>query len=261
MWCRKAGILLALTCSAPWLAAQTDQIRNPYTSPADVTAGAKIFRSHCAVCHGLKGSGGRGPDLTRGEFRRGSSDAALLRTISKGIPGTEMGGIFFSDNQIWQVVTFVQSLSASGARQNLPGDIASGKKLFRDKGGCFQCHMVNGEGGRLGPDLSDVGARRSPEFIRTSIVKPSEVIHLSYRVVRIVGKDGKKFSAIRLNEDTFSIQVMDMQENLLSLLKRDLQEIQQEKTSSMLNYEHVFTTEELEHLTAYLYSLRRKATP
>src|SRR4051812_48007534 len=99
-------LLLALfACS---LTAQHDDEKNPHQSPADIDAGGRIYRSHCAECHGLKGEGGRGPDLTRGDFRHGASDGALLRTISRGVPGTEMPSVYFSDDQIWQVVAFVR---------------------------------------------------------------------------------------------------------------------------------------------------------
>ena len=80
------------------------QVRNPYTSREDVAAGARSYRSHCAECHGLKGEGGRGPDLTRGEYRHGSSDAGLFKTIDDGIPGTQMPGIYYEDVQLWQLV-------------------------------------------------------------------------------------------------------------------------------------------------------------
>ena len=83
-----------------------EDLSNPHNTPEDAEAGGRIFRSHCAVCHGPEGSGGKATDLTRGRFRHGSSDTELYRTISDGIPGTEMPGIFFNGKQMWQIVAW-----------------------------------------------------------------------------------------------------------------------------------------------------------
>jgi cytochrome c oxidase cbb3-type subunit III len=251
--------ILFLIGSAALLRGQSTETRNPKTSPADVAAGAKIFRSHCAVCHGLQGKGDRGPDLTRGEFRHGGSDSALLRTLSKGIPGTEMPGSFFTEYQLGQVVAYVRSLAVN-EQPVLVGDPRAGQALFGKKGGCDRCHRIDGQGGRLGPDLSDVGAFRSPRHLRISILKPNDVIHPGYQRVRLTGKDGKVFAATRLNEDTYSIQVMDDQEELMSLLKKDLQRVDEDRNSSMPSYDGVFSNKEVDHLVAFLSSLRRKGS-
>lgn len=245
--------------SVSWSLGQTVEVQNPFTSPSDVAAGSNIFRSHCAVCHGLKGTGDRGPNLTRGEFRHGSSDEALRRTISEGIPGTQMEGIYFSDDQIWQIVAYVRSLNNNSYSWEVSGDVSRGEDLFRNKGGCLNCHIVNGKGGWLGPDLSDVGALRSPDFLKTAIVNPDEFIHADYRLLRILDREGQRYPAIRLNEDTYSIQLMNMRGDLLSLSKNLLQQVERVDTSLMQSYESVFNSEELEDLTAYLHSLQRKA--
>ena len=254
----KPYIFMIVLGSATWSLGQTVEIRNPFTSPSDVAAGSKIFRSHCAVCHGLEGTGGRGPNLARGEFRHGSGDEALRRTISEGIPGTQMEGIYFSDDQIWQIVAYVRSLKSNSDSLEVSGDVSRGEDLFRNKGGCLNCHIVNGKGGGLGPDLSDVGALRSPEFLKTAIVNPDEFIHSDYRLFRILDREGQRYPAIRLNEDTYSIQLMNMRGDLLSLSKNVLQQIERVDTSLMQSYESVFNSEELEDLTAYLHSLQRK---
>jgi cytochrome c oxidase cbb3-type subunit III len=241
------------------LRGQSTETRSLKTSPVDVAAGAKIFRSHCAVCHGLQAKGDRGPDLTRGEFRHGGSDSALLRTISKGIPGTEMPGSFFTEYQLGQVVAYVRSLAVKETPVLL-GNPRAGQALFAKKGGCDRCHRINGQGGRLGPDLSDVGAFRSPQYVKASILKPNEAIHPGYQRVRLTGKDGKVFAATRLNEDTYSIQVMDDREELISLLKKDLQRVDEDRNSLMPRYDGVFSNKEVDDLVAYLSSLRRKGS-
>src|SRR5262245_40936455 len=117
-WMISARIFAGLAWISSWLtvaAAQPEDIavtRNPFTSPADVSAGAKTFRSHCAPCHGLNGEGGRGPNLTTGVFFQGSSDLDLLNNISDGIAGTEMPGLFYSPDRVWQIVAFIRSLNS-----------------------------------------------------------------------------------------------------------------------------------------------------
>jgi putative heme-binding domain-containing protein len=251
--------LVFLLCWTTGLIAQTGEIRNPRTSPEDVAAGALIFRSHCAECHGLHGEGGRGANLAGGTFYHGSTDADLLRNISEGIPGTEMPGTFFSDNQVWQMVSFVRSLSERAIETRVAGDPAAGEPLFRGKGGCARCHKVDGKGGRLGPDLSNVGSSRSLKHLREALEKPdSEVLPAFWRV-SVTNRSGKSYSGFRLNEDTYSIQVLDMEERLHSFSKKDLQSLKIEKTSVMPSYASVFSDRELDNLLAYLSSLRRKA--
>src|SRR5207244_3051378 len=108
----KLGLLLLISAAA--LAPQEQgEVRNPHTSAEDVTAGAKTFRAHCSPCHGLHGEGGRGPNLASGQFFHGSSDADLLRNISDGISGTEMPGLFYSPDRVWQIVAYIRSLNAA----------------------------------------------------------------------------------------------------------------------------------------------------
>ena len=167
-------LLICLGLPALPLLAQhgVEDLANPFNSPADAEAGGRIFHSHCAVCHGPEGSGGKATDLTRGRFRHGSSDSELYKTVSEGIPGTEMPGIFFNGKQMWQIVAYVRSLSEGKAAEQIDGDIAAGRTLFFGKGGCANCHRVNGEGSRSGPDLSDIGAMRSLAHLEAALVDP-----------------------------------------------------------------------------------------
>src|SRR5579885_2403773 len=163
---RKLLALLAVAAAATF-AQEGKDVRNPRTSPADIAAGAKTFRSHCSPCHGIRGEGGRGPNLAAGRFYHGSSDAKLLYNISEGIPDTEMPGLFYSPDRVWQVIADIRSLHAPAAAP--AGDVARGAGLFRSKG-CANCHRIRGVGGRLGPDLTYIGEIRSPDYLRESIV-------------------------------------------------------------------------------------------
>ena len=240
-------------------AALSAQVRNPRTSREDVAAGARVFRSHCAECHGLKGEGGRGPDLTRGEYRLGSSDAALFKTIDDGIPGTQMPGIYFEDMQIWQLVAYVRTLASPGSAQPARGNRAKGETLFFGTAGCAACHMVQGRGGRNGPDLSFIGSSRSPQHLRTSLLKPSDEFPIQWWTAQAVDKQGNRYNGMRLNEDTYTIQLLDAQRDLVSLQKADLGVLRIEnKVSSMPSYDGKLAAADLDDLIAYMSSLRRK---
>ena len=225
----------------------------------DLTAGEPLFRLHCAECHGMDGEGGRGPDLRRGVYQHGSSDEALYRTISKGVAGTPMPATSISDAQLLQIVRYIRGVAGS-VRVTVPGNPAAGAKLFDGKGGCTKCHMIRGEGGRLGPDLTYIGSQRSPTHLRASILRPDEEISPAYWSVEASDQDGKVYSGIRLNEDTYSIQFIDLDENLHSIAKQNLRTLTVDKKKSrMPGYGEMLSAAELDDLVAYLYSLQRNA--
>jgi len=242
--------------AAPTQAEEITTTRNPLTSPADVAAGAKTFRSHCASCHGLNGEGGRGPNLTSGVFFHGSSDLDLLNNISDGIPSTEMPGLFYSPDRVWQVVAFIRSLNA-GKEAKPAADVARGAELFKSKG-CYQCHRVNGEGGRLGPDLSDIGRTRSVGHLRAALVDPNADVRQRYWVVSFKDASGKSQEGFLMNEDSYTVQFIDMNERLHSVSKSGLKDYKVEKTSRMPPLKDSLSASELEQLVAYLSSLRPK---
>ncbi|HKW99098.1 MAG TPA: c-type cytochrome [Bryobacteraceae bacterium] len=236
------------------LLAQGSVMRNPRTSPGDIAAGAKTFRSHCAVCHGPNGEGGRGPRLASGVFYHGNSDQEILNNISNGIPGTEMPSMFYEEDRLWQVVAYIRSLSAASSAKG-SGDPGRGREIFLAKG-CMQCHRVNGEGGRLGPDLTDIGQRRAAAYLRESILDPSADVGERYWVVSFNDPSGKSHNGFVMNEDTYSVQFLDFNEQLQSFEKAGLKDYQVVKTSKMPSYKSVLSDQEVDDLVAWLSSLR-----
>jgi cytochrome c oxidase cbb3-type subunit 3 len=230
--------------------------KNPYTSPADLATGRQYFLGHCAQCHGPEGEGGRGVNLTTGRYRHGSSDRELYMTIRKGVPGSEMPGSGFSQTELWRVVAYVRRLGAAGAEEKATGDAKAGQAIYDDKGGCAACHIVNGRGGRLGPELTEIGLRRSLNFLRDSIVDPSAYIDPEYRSATVVTRDGARIRGIVLNEDDYSIQLRDTREELRSFVKSNLRDVKLEKESMMPSYKSVLSETEVNDLVAYLNSLR-----
>lgn len=235
--------------------AQQGTANNPFTSPEDVETGGRAFRSRCAGCHGIEGTGNRGPDLTRDRFRHGSSDRALFMNILSGIPGTGMPSVRLSDKEMWQIVAFVRSLGRP-TDAVVPGDPTAGRTVY-GRAACDRCHWVNGTGGRLGPDLSGVGWVRSATHLRAAIVAPDDHIDENYRQVRVMTRAGEPIPGILLNEDAFSIQLLDNGERLRSFSKADLQEIAREDGSMMPSFAGRFDERELTDLIAFLASLRR----
>jgi cytochrome c oxidase cbb3-type subunit III len=228
--------------------------RNPFNTPADQAAGGQIFRSHCATCHGDRAQGGLGPNLAAGEFFHGGTDADLYRTITEGIPGTAMAGTFFDGAQVWQIVAYLRTLRGSGEAS--PGDPRHGEALLREKG-CTGCHLVRGEGSIRGPDLSFIGSRSSVEHIRESILNPNADVAPEYRLARITLENGATYSGFVMNEDTYSVQLLDFSKGLESLRKADIKSFERDKASSMPSYQGKLSGEELDDLVSYLWSLKR----
>lgn len=223
---------------------------------ANRAAGEKIFRSHCASCHGLKGVGGSGPSLTTGVFYHGSTDADLFRNISEGIPGTAMPDQFFSSAQVWQIVAYVRSLSETPVRPKLTGNAGSGARLFREKG-CTGCHLVKGEGGVRGPDLSVIGSQRSVSHLKESILDPGAKVERDYWVAKIVMKDGANRTGFILNQDTYAVQLLEFKSGLQMLQRADFKDFGVDRGSIMPSYKGELSDAELNDLVAFLASLER----
>jgi putative heme-binding domain-containing protein len=181
---------------------------------------------------------------------------ALLEVIEHGIPGTEMPGHWFTPHEVSQVAAFVESLGRV-APQKIAGDPTRGERLYATKGGCSHCHTMNGRGGALGPDLTDIGARRSPSYLRESLVEPEAAVPDGFLQVELLTRDGRRIKGVRLNEDTFSIQIHDLAGNFHSFFRSELQQLnKQPGKSPMPSYQDTFTARELDDLVSYLDSLR-----
>jgi len=228
---------------------------NSSNAAQDADLGARLFQTHCSYCHGTHGEGGRGADLTTGQYRHGGSNDELFRTIRNGIPGSEMPAVRATDNDVWQMVAFVKKIGSAGLEEKARGDSVAGKSVYASKG-CASCHAIGNDGGNLGPELTDVGRRRGPQFLQESILKPEADVPIRYRAIQVITKSGQTVSGIRLNEDDLSIQLRDTSDNLRSFLKDNLRDIRRDHPSLMPAYGPMLTNKELENLIAYLSSLR-----
>jgi cytochrome c oxidase cbb3-type subunit III len=227
---------------------------NPFSSDADIQQGAALFQTHCSYCHGSNGEGGRGADLTAGIYRRGGRDLELFAAIRLGIPGTEMGPVRATDEEVWKLVAFVKRIGSQGLLEKATGDPAAGHGVY-EKSGCGSCHRIGRDGGALGPDLTDIGRRRGLTFLAESLAKPEADIPISYRGVQVVLKSGQTVSGIRLNRDDLSIQLRDTRGNLRSFLMENVQDVRYDKPSLMPAYASM-NKKDFDDLVAYLNSLK-----
>ncbi|MBI3693641.1 MAG: c-type cytochrome [Acidobacteria bacterium] len=216
----------------------------------------RLYRAQCADCHGPRGEGGRGPSLNRPALRHAPDEAALVNVVSRGIAGTEMPRSGMSPRQAQQVAAFVRSLGRA-APSAVPGDPARGAQLYAGKGGCARCHTVNGRGGALGPDLTDIGARRSVSYLRAALVDPQAAVPEGFLQVRVTTRDGRRLTGVRLNEDAFSIQLRDLSDQIHSFWKSEIAELRKDwGQSPMPGYGTLLTAAEIDDLVAYLASLQ-----
>ena len=253
----KALPLLLLFAAAPLNAQSGAALANPRDTPADREAGARIFHTNCAPCHGIKGTGGTGPDLTSGRFFHGSTDADLYRNISEGIPNTAMPDVFFNGAQVWQIVAYVRSLSQQASTAPVKGDAAHGAQLMKEKG-CIGCHLVRGEGGSQGPDLSVIGSQRAPDYLRESLIDPNAHVAPEYRVARITTDDHASYAGFLLNQDTYIVQILDFKKGLQSVSRSAIKDFVVDTNSHMPSYRDRATGAELDDIVSYLSSLRRE---
>ena len=224
-------------------------------SPADIQAGKQLYGVNCSNCHGPNGDFVSGVDLGHGKFRRASTDNELVAIMVQGINGTPMPPANLSDQQAHQIVAYLRSLAAATDSGASKANLAHGKALFESKG-CLDCHRVQDHGSRVGPDLTDVGARRKQPDIERSIIDPNAEILPENRYVRVVTRDGATVSGRILNEDTYSLQLIDTKERLLSFQKADLSKFEFPKNSPMPSYRDKLSGDELTDLVGYLISLK-----
>lgn len=224
-------------------------------NPSDIQAGKHLYGVNCSACHGPNGDFVSGVDLGHGKFRRASTDNELAAIMLQGITGTPMPPANLSDQQAHQIVAYLRSLAAAYDTGATKGNVVHGKELF-ESDGCLNCHRVRDRGSRVGPDLTNIGARRKRDDIERSIVDPNAEVLAENRYVRVVTRDGANYTGRILNEDTFSLQLMDSKENLRSFQKADLSKFEFLKTSAMPSYRDKLSGNELADLVGYLVSLK-----
>ena len=222
---------------------------------AEMEQGRRLFESRCGICHGPLGNGGSGANLAQPQLRRATDDQALLNIIRRGIPGTEMPGSYLTPSQLSSIATYVKTLGRVEPEE-IPGDASRGEGVYASLD-CSLCHTLGGEGGIFGPDLDEIGARRSAAHLREALIEPGASVPSGFLQLRVVTKDGRALTGVRVNEDGFSVQFRDLTGRLHSFWKDELDTLEKQwQRSPMVSYEARLTPEQMDDLVSYLVSLK-----
>jgi len=249
-------MLLGALCAASHVLAQQQTLHAGEYSSADIQYGATVYASQCTNCHGPNGDQVSGVDLRSGRFRNASSDDDLRRIVTNGIQGTSMPGRRLDPPQLTALIAYIRNMRDFNAAPVALGDAARGQAVFESKGQCITCHRANGKGSHSAPDLSDIGSSRAAGALQQTLIDPTSTMRPIDRPIRIVTKDGKTINGRRLNEDTYTVQIIDDQEHLLSLSKSDLRQFTILEKSSMPSYKDTLNAQEMADVVAYLVSLK-----
>ena len=252
---------------------------NPFASNAAATdEGRGLFNSNCTGCHGPNGAAGEfGPGLAiPGRSYARNSDAQIFDAIQHGIPGTPMPAQQgkLTDDQIWKITAYVKGLRGTAIDAPAPGDVAAGEAIFWGKGNCGSCHMVNGRGSIVGPDLSQLARLRKTNSIIDALTKEQHRVygpggaqpHLLtplpvWRVVDVTAADGKTVRGVLRNEDSFSLQVMGLDQQLHLYDRSKVKIVYEPKGLMPSDYDKRLTKDEFNNLLAYLTRLGTPPQP
>ena len=229
----------------------------------DLDKGRQLFLGMCSRCHGVTGAGGEGPNLNRPVLSQARDDDALRAVIRDGIPERGMPRIRrFTSAELDAMVAFVRSLGRT-TEVSASGNPQQGKTVYQ-RLGCSSCHTIEGEGGTLGPELTDIGAHRAPDYLRQAILEPAAALPRGvmpfpgrgfneFLPVHVVTRSGQEVRGLRVNEDSFTIQLRDTGGRLYSFAKSDLRQLDKETGKSLMpDYKSRVSGADLDNLIAYL---------
>ena len=224
-----------------------------YTTDA-IQAGSRVYTQQCALCHGPQGALVDGVDLRRGQFRTVQSDDDLRNVITTGAAEGQMPAFSLRAEELNGIVAFIRAgFDPDGVAVRI-GDPVRGRELFNGRGDCASCHRVNGEGPRTAPDLSSIGVVRTPASLQRNMLDPATALLPINRPIRMVTRNEETIVGRRLNEDTYTVQVIDSQERLRSIRKSDL--VSYEISDAPSKQPTTLNSDEVADVIGYLLTLR-----
>ena len=242
---------------------------NPYAGNAEAVAqGRSLYNDNCLTCHGPDGAAGEmGPALGAPARRYAqASDAQIFGAIKNGVPSTLMPPFpTLPDDQIWKIAAYIRGLRGTAIDAPYAGDVAAGEQVFWAKGQCGECHMVRGKGGLVGPELSNLAGARKTASIVDALTKVDHKVFgdggaipriltplASYQPVWITFPDGRKIHGVLKNEDSYSLQVMGL-DNRLHMIDRQKVQVTYEQQSLMpTDLDKRLSADEFRNLMAFL---------
>lgn len=271
----RAVCLFAAALFVCALATQAQIPRDPTpvvarTSPSDLANGKLLYEATCSKCHGLDGGGSDGPSLQGVAQQLGDEEVGKI--IRGGIPGTGMNGFSMSADEAGQVVGYLRTLGATADTEIAKGDPAKGKQVY-ETSGCPACHIIDGQGGGVGPELTRVGSMRGPSYFRTTLLTPGAILpkeagamergrFTQFLFVRVVTKDGHSFEGTRVYEDSFTIEIKDASGQFRGFKKLDLAKLEKLPGHSVMpSFKGTLSDAQIDELIAYLASLKGALTP
>jgi cytochrome c oxidase cbb3-type subunit 3 len=252
-WLVLSFLLWAAALHASFSFAQQDDADDDFEKTP--VPGARTFNSTCAGCHGLDGRGSdKGANIAGSGKVRQLSDAQVSAIISNGVAGTGMPAFrSLSARQIASLVGYLRILQGKLDARRPPGDAMRGKEIFFGKAECSACHMISGDGGFLGPDLSSYGSTMSAKAIKDRIVHPARNVPAGYRSAVLTTRDGDRLEGVIRNEDNFSLQLQTKDGGFHFFEKSELRTVEPLDRSLMpTNYLQRLSADELNDLVTYL---------
>ena len=251
---RVAAVALVICAVSSVAAAQS------FTPPGE---GKALFDGLCQDCHGVNGTGDEGPALNH---PLGADDAALRKIIADGIPERGMPRVRrMTEEEANVLVSYVRTLGRGGPIK-VAGNADKGRAVYQ-RLDCASCHVLGGQGGVLGPELTKIGQRRAPNYLRQALLDPATVRpkgmqgvltngFTEYLPVSVVSKDGSETRGVRVNEDSFTIQVRDANGKFYSFRKGEVTNVDKQFGRSMMpSYKDRLNAADTDDLVAYLFSL------
>ncbi|HTA74765.1 MAG TPA: PQQ-binding-like beta-propeller repeat protein [Gemmatimonadaceae bacterium] len=200
----------------------------------DVKHGELVFAAHCAGCHGANGAGGElGPNITDGVDDTLFTQP-LPTFIRQGVPEAGMPSFAtLPARDLAAVVSYITMLRSPASAKPPAGDTAAGAVYYFGAGGCATCHMIRGEGGVIGPDLTGIGDRRRVSRLEQALLHPGSPPREGYRVVSVTLRDGQSFRGLARNESNYDLQLEDLNGQLHYFSRDDIVAERPESTSLM----------------------------